>query len=145
VVGGPVCGDRVDFVAGDLDQVNDVALTGAADLGDAGTDLDQAAQDRDVGDGFGGVGGVRHRGKLLRQGVQVHASAGGGGLSAGEEFLVDGDRVEGLPTVSQGGHRSQDDLVGGTVEHLRAGEFENLGEEFVSDPRGSGGQEPAEG
>jgi len=44
--------------AGDLDQVGHVPLAGVADLCDTGTDLDQATQDRTVGDDLGVVGGA---------------------------------------------------------------------------------------
>ena len=120
--------DLVDLGLRVVDEVVDLTVPGVADLCDTGADLDQATQDRAVGDDLGvvaGVGGGRDR---LGEGVQVKRAPHPGGLATLGQFGVDRDRVDRFPSGEQVDDRLVDDLVRGAVEVRGVDDLHDLGD-----------------
>jgi len=116
VLGGLGSGDRIDLCLGVVDQVGRIALPVVAELHDARARVDEAAQDRPLGDDAGVVAGVR-RGRHDRgERVQIVGAAGAAQLACLDELIGDGDDVGGLAVRVQREDRLEDELVLGDVE-----------------------------
>ena len=135
VLGDAAVGDLVDGGLGAVDDVVGVRALGpvVAELHDARARLDEASQDRAVGDDLGVVAGVGGRGHRGDEGVQVRRPADAQELAPALELGGDGDGVGGLPAAVEVQHALVDRLVGRTVEVVGLEHLDDVGDGVLAE------------
>ncbi len=133
VLAAAALGHVVDGLLGPVDDVVDAAGTGCAvaELHDPRARLDQAAQDRLLGDDprvEAGVGRCRHR---RQQRVQIGGSADAADLAEPGQLRGDGDRVGRLALAVEVDDHVEDRLVGGLVEVGRPHDLDDVGDRVL--------------
>ena len=133
VLGRAALGDVVDRLLRAVDGVVDAAGAGraVAELHDAGAGLDEAAQDRLLGDDAGVEAGVGRRRDARQQRVQVRRAADASDLAEAGQLGRHRDRVGGLALAVEVDDDVEDRLVGGLVEVGRADDLDDVGDRVL--------------
>ena len=135
VLAHPALGHVVHGLLGEVHDLVDVATLARCrpvpHLDDPGTRLNEAAQDRSLGDDAGVIGRVRGGGYGRDQRVQVARSADAGELARGRQRRRDRDRVGRLASPVQVEDSVEDGGVGRAVEVARAEDLDDVGDRVL--------------
>ena len=126
-------GDLVDLGLRAIHDVVDVAFSGVPHLHDAGTRLDQAAQDRTLLDDGRVVAGIGRRGHERHECVEVRRTADAADLTHPGELGGDRHGVCWIALAVDGDDRVVDRRVCGAVEVSFAQHFHDVGDGVLAE------------